>query len=63
MGDHGYIGEELLGDNPEYELERKCLVVYQSVRDDYFSLDEALKAYEVSREDYEDFIERNLLFL
>jgi hypothetical protein len=63
MGDHGYIGEELLGDNPEHEPERKCLVVYQSVRDDYFSLDEALKVYEVSREDYEDFIERNLLFL
>jgi hypothetical protein len=56
MGDHGYIGEELFGNSPNYELEQKCFVVKKVVQDNIFSLDEALFIYQVDREDYENYL-------
>ena len=36
-------------------LEERCRVVEQAVNEDYFSLQEALKLYNVSVEDYEKY--------
>lgn len=57
LKEEAYIGEELL--NETSDLERKCLVVRQCVRDGDFSLEEALSLYEVSKEDYEKFLALN----
>lgn len=56
-----HIGEELVTDSPLSELDRKCLIVKESVQDEDFTLDEALKVYGLSRKDYENFIAKNLL--
>lgn len=53
LKEEAYIGEELLSLGSEFE--RKCLVVKQSVQDGDYSLDEALKLYRVSQEDYDKF--------
>jgi hypothetical protein len=50
-----YIGEELFGD-PEKERMHKCMVAEQTIADGDFSLEEALEAYAVSKEEYEDYI-------
>jgi hypothetical protein len=50
-----YIGEELLADGQSDRL-HKCMVVEQTVTDGDFSMDEALEVYEVSREEYEEFL-------
>lgn len=57
LKEEAYIGEELL--EPGSELERKCLVVKQTVQDGDFSLTEALELYKISQEDYEKFIATN----
>jgi hypothetical protein len=54
-GDDGSIGEELLSNIPE--IEEKCRVVRQAVNDKYFSLEEALKLYGVTIEQYRDYID------
>jgi hypothetical protein len=51
----GYIGEELFSD-PERDRMHKCMVVEQTIADGDFSLDEALEAYVVSKEEYEGYI-------
>jgi hypothetical protein len=56
-----YIGEELLSEHSN-ERERKCMVVEQTITDGDFSFDEALEAYQVSREEYEAFIARKSNF-
>ena len=56
MGDAGHIGEELLGNNPERELEQRCYVVKQVVEEDIFTLDEALFIYQVDKKDYENYL-------
>ncbi|TFF37248.1 hypothetical protein [Mucilaginibacter psychrotolerans] len=50
-----YIGEELFSD-PEKDNLHKCMVVEQSIADGDFSLDEALEAYLLSKEEYESYI-------
>ena len=52
-----YIGEELFSD-PEKDRTHKCMVVEQTIADGDFSLNEALEAYVVSKEEYEDYIAR-----
>jgi hypothetical protein len=56
-----YIGEELFGD-PERERLRKCMVVEQTITDGDFSLDEALEAYQVDKEEYEEFVAKKSNF-
>jgi hypothetical protein len=56
-----HIGEELLNESTLSDLDRKCLIVKESVQGEDFSLDEALKVYGLSRKDYETFIAKNLL--
>jgi hypothetical protein len=51
----GYIGEELFSD-PEKDRMHKCMVVEQTIADGDFSLDEALEAYVVSKEEYETYV-------
>ena len=50
-----YIGEELFSD-PQKDRLHRCMVVEQTIADGDFSVEEALTAYQVSREEYEDFI-------
>jgi hypothetical protein len=54
-GDDESVGEELLSNIPE--IEEKCRVVRQAVNDKYFSLEEALKFYGVTIEQYRDYID------
>jgi hypothetical protein len=54
VGDSGYIGEELL--SGVSELESKCRVIKMCIDDNTFTLSEALEAYEVSSEDYENYL-------
>lgn len=60
MGDAGYIGEELWDSSPEAELEHLCFVVHKSITEGYFTVEEALDAYKLSKEDYENYL-KNLL--
>jgi hypothetical protein len=53
----GYIGEELFSD-PEKDRMHKCMVVEQTIADGDFSLDEALEAYIVTKEEYESYVAR-----
>jgi hypothetical protein len=42
-------------------LERKCFVVKQTVSDGDFTLEEALEAYDVSKEDFENYFAKQLI--
>ena len=52
-----FIGEDFAS-NETKELLHKCIVAEQSVSDGDFSLEEALLAYQLSKEDYETYIAR-----
>lgn len=54
-----YIADELSRDVTD--LDRKCLVIKQTLQDGDFTLSEALKSYEVSRSDYESFFAKNII--
>lgn len=53
-GDAGYIARELLQDVSE--LDSKCIVIQKTVADGDFALKEALQLYEVTEEQYVDFL-------
>ena len=50
----GYIGEEFFVERAKDRL-HKCLVVEQAISEGYFSFDDALAAYEMDREEYEQY--------
>lgn len=50
IGEHISVAEELLNEIPE--LEQKCRAVEKSVREGYFTLNEALNNYKVSEIEY-----------
>ena len=56
-----YIAEELILSQGLTDLERKCLVIKQTLKDGDFTLDQALNLYEVSKTDFESFIAKNLI--
>ncbi len=49
------FGEEDLI-NPELELQHTCQCVHDCIKDKDFTLEEALEAYKISKEDYEEFL-------
>lgn len=49
-GDAGHIGLELLENVPE--TEQRCFAATKAMKEGYFSLDDALETYEITREDY-----------
>ena len=51
------IGQELLDKSGFSDLDRKCIVIKQVVRDGDYSLEEALILYQVSAQQYEAFID------
>jgi len=53
----GYIGEEFFADLEKDRL-HKCIVVEEAISEGYFSFEEALAAYEMDREEYEQYIAR-----
>jgi hypothetical protein len=56
-----YIAEELIQSQALTDLERRCLVIKQTLKDGDFTLDEALHLYEVSKPDFESFIAKNII--
>ncbi len=60
LKEEAYIGEELMEDSNMSKLDRKCFVVRQTVADGDFTLEEALNAYEVSREDFYNYISQQV---
>lgn len=58
-GDSGQIAEELLATGMP-KTERRCYSIKETVKDGVFTLEKALKAYEVSAEDYKLFLEGKL---
>ncbi len=50
IGEHFSVAEELLNEIPE--LEQKCRAVEKSVKEGYFTLNEALTNYKVSEIEY-----------
>lgn len=50
IGEHASVAEELLLEVPE--LEQKCRAIEKSVKEGYFSLQEALAVYKVSEIEY-----------
>jgi|GEM_PF-1350607 len=51
----GFAGDELFTD-PEKDRMHKCLVAEQTIAEGDFSLEEALQAYELTREEYESYV-------
>jgi len=54
-----HIGEELF-DDQAYELDRRCRSVQRGVERNLFARETALKSYGVTRQQYEDYLSRNL---
>jgi hypothetical protein len=56
--EEAHIGEELMGDSKVSPLDRKCFAVKQMVEDRVFSLHEALAAYSVSKDDFNNYLSK-----
>ena len=50
IGEHPSVGEELLMGISE--LEERAKVVYKAVKEGYFTLDQALSLYKISKMEY-----------
>ena len=61
QNEEAHIGEDLLASSTMSPLERKCFVVKQTVTDGDFNLEEALEAYDVSKEDFEKYLAKQLV--
>ena len=61
LKEEAYIGEELIADSNVSNLDRKCFVVKQAVADGDFPLEEALTAYGVTREDFNNYLSRQVI--
>lgn len=61
LRESAHIGEELINSSSFTEMDRKCLVVNQTVLDGDFSLKEALDLYEVPEKAFENYIVKDLL--
>ena len=59
--EEAYIGEELLSTSEISPIDRKCFVVKQTVTDGDFTLEEALEAYGVTKEDFEKYLAKYLV--
>jgi hypothetical protein len=60
LTESSYIAEDLLQGKLE-DLSRKCIVVRQTIHDGDFTLEEALKLYQVSEEEYKNFLAKNFI--
>lgn len=52
----GYVGEELIEESGISEISRKCYCVDICIREDIFTLAEALEAYQVTEEQFRKYI-------
>lgn len=55
-----YIAEELLQSSKYSDLDRKCLVIIQTVKDGDFEISEALELYGVSKSEFDQFVARSI---
>jgi hypothetical protein len=56
--EQGFIGDEIF-QSREKEIEHLCRIVQSTVERKVFTLDEALTAYEIKREDYDFYLANN----
>ncbi|HWB93432.1 MAG TPA: hypothetical protein VG605_16335 [Puia sp.] len=56
--EEAHIGEELMEDSKVSPLDRRCFAVKQMVEDKVFTLDEALAAYSVNKDDFNNYLSR-----
>jgi hypothetical protein len=56
--EEAHIGEELMEDSKVSPLDRRCFAIKQMVEDRVFTLDEALAAYSVSKDDFNNYLSR-----
>lgn len=55
-----YIAEELLQSSKYTDLDRKCFVIIQTVKDGDFEISEALELYGVSKTEFDHFVARSI---
>ncbi|KIC92653.1 hypothetical protein [Flavihumibacter solisilvae] len=58
-GDEGYVGQELLGSDPADVIRERCSIIQELVNDNTLTLDRALKAYQVTAEQYFQYLALN----
>ncbi len=56
-----HIGEELMEESKVSPLDRKCFAVRQMVEHGVFTLEEALAAYSVSKEDFHNYLSKHVV--
>lgn len=61
LTESSYVAEELLQTANLSELDRKCLVIIQTVQDGDFSISEALELYGVSKTDFDHFLAKSMV--
>jgi hypothetical protein len=61
LKEEAYTGEELMLDSGISDLDRKCFVIKQTVTDGDFTLEEALEAYGVAKEDFNKYLTNYLV--
>jgi hypothetical protein len=57
LGEHSSVAEELLIGITD--IEQKCRAVLKSVKEGFFTLDEALEIYKLNDSHYNSFIEKS----
>ncbi|HEY4832739.1 MAG TPA: hypothetical protein VIH61_09305 [Waddliaceae bacterium] len=50
--EEGYLADELIAESGISSLDRKCIVTRQAIADGDFSLNQALEAYDLTKEQY-----------
>ena len=61
LREEGYIGEELMKGSGVSDLERKCFVIKQTVTDGDLTLEQALEAYGVSKEEFTKYLSKHVV--
>jgi hypothetical protein len=61
LKEEGYLADELIAESGISSLDRKCIVARQAIADGDFSLDQALEAYGLTKEQYSTFIANQLV--
>jgi hypothetical protein len=56
LKEEGYLANELIAESGISPLDRKCLVAKEAIADGDFTMDQALEAYGITREQYSAFI-------
>jgi hypothetical protein len=61
LKEEGYLADELIAESGISPLDRKCFVVRQTIADGDFTLEEALEAYGVTKEEYTKYLTKHMV--